>query len=372
MLRNGSRAGFTLIELLVVIAIIATLIGLLLPAVQKAREAAARIGCSNNLRQIGLALHNYHDANGQFPVSGGTIDPASGAVEFTVHSMFTHLLPYIEHGEVYAQISLNYAYNDPAAPGNIAAARNVIPSFLCPSNPGRPKSGVDALGFGYCDYMPVAYTDINANYAVGNPSRDPTLPNRQQGGLGATGTVVTYGAATNILVNSSGSSISSISDGVSKTVAVMEDVGRSEVFLSQKYADPTGNLLLGTGGFRNAWRWADPATASGVSGPPQTAGTAAPTYPPTEQARYGDRGLRFINNSATPFGGPVWCPWTANNCGPNDEPFAFHGDGCNALFLDGHVKFLKADIDPIALRRLLTPNEQLPLQNSDGSSFSDY
>jgi prepilin-type processing-associated H-X9-DG protein len=70
--------------------------------------------------------------------------------------------------------------------------------------------------------------------------------------------------------------------------------------------------------------------------------------------------LRLINNNSVPFGGPPTCPWSTNNCGVNDEPFSFHANGCNVLFCDGHVTFLRDNIDPIAFRRLLTPTENLP------------
>lgn len=138
------RRGFTLIELLVVIAIIAVLIALLLPAVQQAREAARRTQCKNNLKQLGLALHNYHDTHRVFPYrQGGTAatPPAGNAHN---GSGFTMLLPYLEQGALYDQISMpqtfsgiNYgAFGDDASDGSRYELWNHdIPSLLCPSSP---------------------------------------------------------------------------------------------------------------------------------------------------------------------------------------------------------------------------------------------
>ena len=119
MLRQ--RRGFTLIELLVVIAIIAVLIGLLLPAVQKVREAAARSACQNNLKQFALALHNYHDANNKLP-------PARDDNEFSAHA---RVLPYVEQSSVHRQINFTVDYDD--AP-NAAPMATVIKTFICPSD----------------------------------------------------------------------------------------------------------------------------------------------------------------------------------------------------------------------------------------------
>src|SRR5262245_13883173 len=150
-MRSRSRVGFTLIELLVVIAIIAVLIALLLPAVQSAREAARRTQCNNNLKQIGLAMHNYHTTYGTFPlgVSASTntwnVTHCGCSAQITwngwsVHSM---LLPYLEATPVYNAI--NFAF-DPlvcsSGDWNSTAFRTSIPAFLCPSDPySGPKLG---------------------------------------------------------------------------------------------------------------------------------------------------------------------------------------------------------------------------------------
>lgn len=136
------RPGFTLIELLVVIAIIAILIGLLLPAVQKVRSAAARTQCSNSLKQIGLALHNYHGDYNKFPV--GTFEPVGASGEAAYSNLracwFQTILPYVEQGNLYSQCwpyiatRGNYAFN---APGNTT----IVKSFVCPSDPNGGKTG---------------------------------------------------------------------------------------------------------------------------------------------------------------------------------------------------------------------------------------
>lgn len=375
---SARRRGFTLIELLVVIAIIAVLISLLLPAVQKAREAAARTQCTNNMKQMGLAMHNFADNNnGSFPTSGeGTFvtgTPPTILTVFDVHSCFTHLLPYVEYEEIYNQMDLTRPYNDPAAPQNLVAAQTVIPTFLCPSNPIRPGSGRDSLGFGYCDYQPIAYVDISATGT--GVMRDQTYPNKVSGALTVWGpNVYWYGnppafATPPTLTNIVGGShkMTAIKDGLSKTVVMSEDVGRSETFYTQKYADPIGGATLLPAGsiYRNAWRWAEPDTANGVSGPPHTVS-------PTAATNFGDPGVQVINNTKIPFGGTVNCPWTLNNCGVNDETFSFHGPGANHVFGDGHVTFLNEKIDPIIYRRLCTPNEGLPIADINGNSFPDY
>jgi prepilin-type N-terminal cleavage/methylation domain-containing protein/prepilin-type processing-associated H-X9-DG protein len=373
--RRGRR-GFTLVELLVVIAIIAVLLGLLIPAVQKAREAAARGQCANNLKQMGLGIHNYYDqhkhypdagegtlygdgtayngsiVDGQAPPGPGQPSPVptpqaktwffpngqtgatpggrDGTAPWTTQSVFTRLLPYIEQDELASQYDLNFPYNDTTAPNNQAVAQNAIPTFLCPSNPLRPANGLDSAGFGYTDYGPTVYTDIDP--VTGLRNKDT----RMNGALHGT-------------IDGKGTTQADLSDGLSKTIAIAEDVGRYEA-MPGAYVDPI------TTNKRSFWRWAEPDNGFGVSGDPT--GTK-----------------KVINNNKFPFGGPAGapptgCAWLSNtNCGPNDEVFSFHGNGANVVFMDGHVSFLSENINAIVMRRLVTSAERIsPNQNAAGAA----
>lgn len=147
MRRESFRPGFTLVELLVVIAIIGVLVGLLLPAVQAAREAARRMSCGNNLKQLGLALHNYHDSFGQMPTNRarGAVfaDPVTDVNARSI-SWIMGVLPYIEQQSLYDIIDFNFEVsndprngpdmNNPAMMSNSFVARSVIPGLICPSD----------------------------------------------------------------------------------------------------------------------------------------------------------------------------------------------------------------------------------------------
>src|SRR5690349_17638743 len=146
-MRRNRRPGFTLIELLVVIAIIAVLIGLLLPAVQKVREAAARMACSNNLKQLGLACHNYEGTAGSFPP--GLVQNSN---PFQGNSLFVYLLPYVEQDNLYRQWDLNNALNNKAG-GQASRTATVIKGLICPS---------DIFGQG----NPVQYRNTSEYYGV--------------------------------------------------------------------------------------------------------------------------------------------------------------------------------------------------------------
>ena len=336
------RTGFTLIELLVVIAIISILIGLLLPAIQKAREAAARVQCSNNMRQMGMAAHTYESTFRQFPSIGVTLNsdwsqsfPSTSDVKPDTRSLLTFLLPSLESNDVFQAFDRTNYYNSTA---NAADAQVVIPTFLCPTNPIRPRAGVDLLGFAYTDYMPVVAARINPNPA--GPTTPVQIPSTTPPSLADLGPF-----------RRPATTVAAIQDGLSSTIGIVECVGRSDSFFpanSPSLIDPGPHTTLLPSGtsYRNPWRWAEPSSAGVINGPPS--------------ATFGDKNLKIINNNATPLGGPSTCYWYNADCGPNEEPFSFHSGGINCQFMDGHVSYIRDDIDPITFRRLVTATELLP------------
>jgi prepilin-type N-terminal cleavage/methylation domain-containing protein/prepilin-type processing-associated H-X9-DG protein len=316
------NSGFTLVELLVVIAIIGILIGMLLPAVQMVREAARRTVCANNMRQMGLAIHNYESAYGRFPSAGqakrgGTGPNAGQNVFFTdrgnlesfgdaSHSVQTYILPFMEQGNVYQLFNIRYRYDfEPTstlALTNQDAAKTNIPNFVCPST-GRGPSN-DAEGYGFTDYSAPVTVRPGLN-------GDPNQPR--------------FKCALN---GDSRRKIASITDGTSNTVAIAEDAGRLDVDSGGFMLVKPENMDDGTIANRRSWAWADPDNAFNVD--------------------------NLVNNNQSPRGGPADCPWSVVNCGPNEETFSFHPAGANVNFCDGSVHFLNADIDAITFSAIMS------------------
>jgi prepilin-type N-terminal cleavage/methylation domain-containing protein len=286
------RSGFTLIELLVVIAIIAVLIGLLVPAVQKVREAANRMQCSSNLHNIGLALHNFHDTFKGFPP--GTVlgpFPPLRVPAGATHGSWPFLLPFLEQQPLQDRYRFDL---DNTHPWNLEVGLTLVRVLQCPSADQDLRPAPLGPGLAACtDYAPTQ--GVNPVLAQG-------------------GWADVVGNYQGIMVVNSMTRMSAIQDGPANTILIAEDAGRNR-----------------------RWR-----AGKELGSPPYNGG--GPWY-----SRYN----AFEIEGSTPNGlskpGPC-----ALNCTNDGEVYSFHGSGANALCADGSVHFLRAGMDIRVLARLIT------------------
>ncbi len=308
MLRSARRSAFTLIELLVVIAIIAILIGLLLPAVQKVREASWRAKCMNNLKQFGLAMHNHNLEKSHFGI-GVDLGRVEKDGQHYYRSHIPQFLPYLEQSALASQ----YNYKaDWFTTANKTVGRRYIEIFTCPS------SLRDHRDFGGNDYsVPIAYNWIAATNS-GLMSNAECVSQKGRGfwhhpfdgyGIPIPSSPPPVTPPTRV---------EQITDGLSTTIVLVEDVGRpySYTFAPTAYGSP-------------------PRSAFG-------------TRPPTEQDD------DFWSSDVHAIYLQTWCGNSTVNCHNDNEIFSFHNNGATYLFADGSVHWIRQNLQPKIFLALYT------------------
>lgn len=339
---RDARSGFTLVELLVVIAIIGILVALLLPAVQAAREAARRMSCGNNLKQLGLALHNYHDSFKTFPPGAASGGIRNGDWGF---SWFPHILPFIEQSTMHDQLFIDGRHPGWADRGQSAGRVNgqnfnniAIKSFLCPSSPLEPLGNVGRGGF---RHTKPHYVGISGAANGNSRNQPPQFPddgfrnnpsNQQRNCCSCCGSVTPGGVKSNsgILIGHgwggkprymAAVKLSEVTDGTSNVMAVSEC---GDWFIE-------GNGQKRQVNSNHGWLMGSPQPWERMFN------ITTVRYPPNTK----DNTL----------------PGTGNNDGPNNGIYSAHPGGVQATLADGSVRFIPDTIDLLTLKRACSRND---------------
>lgn len=344
-----AKKGFTLIELLVVIAIIAVLVALLLPAVQQAREAARRSSCKNNLKQIGLALHNYHEQANTFPpgwVGVGDTDPTTHAIDTPSVGAYGWAVPILgnfEAGSLGRKMNVKGPHSNTA---NNAQVQSILTPFRCPSDVGDSQIGsavVAGRSQGTSNYP--------GNFGVGIPDNDG-LPRKCQGIFG----------------HNTRTRIRDIKDGTTNVIAVGERkmTRTSDVLANMGTWSATGDYVVdaagNAAGMPTFWSGVDDLTTGGYQ-VGQVVGTTswgliADSLPTSGNINVNTYPVFKINKSAptvsgqkslmTPAGATVGFdkPLAGDNIDVNNVGFSsWHVGGAQFLLCDGSVKFISENVD---------------------------
>jgi prepilin-type N-terminal cleavage/methylation domain-containing protein/prepilin-type processing-associated H-X9-DG protein len=335
-MQSRNRRGFTLIELLVVIAIIAVLIALLLPAVQAAREAARRAQCVNNMKQIGLALHNYHQTNDTFPPGSISNVGAPGNAGWQNMSSLALMLPFIEQNAIYGSINFsmysttnqNPPFNDGC--GNGTSRAQQINAFLCPSD-GNAKSAVDG------------WTGRPNSYLA-------SMGTSELGGYNT--------SSTGLFCQNTCYGLRDITDGSSNTIAFGEKLVGTPGQFGGQGVGYRGNGVVGSGpsgtvydATTNPTQIATDLNSCLATWNSMTAGNGNLVDQCGQYWMIGDTTFTEFNTIVPPnsttykFG---FCRNGCNGCNPDGSQFvnlsSNHSGGVNILMGDGSVRFLKSTV----------------------------
>ena len=313
---RSSLRGFTLVELLVVIAIIGILIGLLLPAVQAAREAARRMQCSNNLKQVGLALHNYESSYRAWPAQSS--GPSAGP-QFVARrgSWFTAVLPFFEQDGLYKSFDASKHWHDSA---NQRAVMTNVPTLRCPSAPERDGFEWTVL----VDYANASTTTPTASARTFFNGAITDYAN-----VGGVGTQLNSALplASQLsdplncgILKTTAVKLAEVTDGLSNTLLLVECAGRPRLYQNGR--------MIPDGTTPKTW-----------------SGTSSVTRPFPTGGVWASHNKGFLIDGAQADGNTAIRPGNCSiNCSNDNELYSFHSGGVEALMADGSVRFISASL----------------------------